>query len=241
VAQPSQPAPQTHHQPEKVLDEPEAPKQSGGFGWGVLAFFIPIVGLILWLVWRHSKPAASRGSRNGFIVGMVVYVLMSAAGVYAFLNLGFAVPFLPAQTTANEPLGTPTATDTGSWPEGTKTRVFLMNVGDCFNYDDLSGTGSQYAWVVDCTSPHDTEVFATGQITDTDYPTAQGWADWGAQICEAAFTDYVGVPWYQSVLVVYHLYPDEQTWNDEPTIRQMTCVAQDTDGGLTNSVKGTNQ
>jgi len=241
-SRPAQPAPQAdqrsrqgHHEPEKVLDEPE-PAEGSAFGWGVLAFFILPVGLILWLVWRQTKPAASRGSRNGFIVSLVL-ILLAIVGFVALPLLGVSMPFgsPPAPTTSSD---TPTSTDTSGWQDGNKTRVFLMQPGDCFNYDSLSGTSSQYAWVVDCTTAHDAEVFAVGQVTDTTYPTDQGWVDWGSQICETNFTDYVGIPWYQSLLDVYHLFPDEQTWTNEPTIRQMTCVAVDPDGGLTNSIRG---
>lgn len=33
---------------------------NGGFGWGLLGCCVPIVGLILFLVWKDSKPKSSK-------------------------------------------------------------------------------------------------------------------------------------------------------------------------------------
>ena len=62
----------------------------GGFGWGLLGFLIPIVGLILFLVWRDSKPktskAAGKGALISVIISVVFYVIMMVIGITA----GFA-------------------------------------------------------------------------------------------------------------------------------------------------------
>jgi hypothetical protein len=52
-------------------------KDTGSFGWSVLGFFIPIVGLILWLVWKNDRPKDSIKSRNGFIAGIIFGVVIS--------------------------------------------------------------------------------------------------------------------------------------------------------------------
>ena len=53
---------------------------NGGFGWGLLGFCIPIVGLILLLVWKGEKPktakAAGMGALISVIIGVVFYILM---------------------------------------------------------------------------------------------------------------------------------------------------------------------
>ena len=53
------------------------PEDTGSFGWAVLGFFIPIVGLILWLVWKSTKPKTATQCRNGFIAGVIVAVLFN--------------------------------------------------------------------------------------------------------------------------------------------------------------------
>lgn len=58
---------------------------NGGFGWGLLGFCLPLVGLILFLVWKDSKPrtskAAGKGALISVIIGVVLYVLMFALGI----------------------------------------------------------------------------------------------------------------------------------------------------------------
>lgn len=50
---------------------------TGSFGWAVLGFFVPIAGLILWLVWKDTRPRDSVRARNGFITGLIVSVVLS--------------------------------------------------------------------------------------------------------------------------------------------------------------------
>ncbi len=53
------------------------PEDTGSFGWAVLGFFIPLVGLILWLVWKNTKPQSAIQCRNGFIAGLIVAVAIN--------------------------------------------------------------------------------------------------------------------------------------------------------------------
>lgn len=54
---------------------------TGGFGWAVLGFFIPVAGLILWLVWQKERPntaaLAGLGALFSVIVTVVVTLLVS--------------------------------------------------------------------------------------------------------------------------------------------------------------------
>ena len=58
---------------------------NGGFGWGVLGCCIPIVGLILFLVWKDTKPktakAAGIGALVSVIIAVVYYVVMLVLGI----------------------------------------------------------------------------------------------------------------------------------------------------------------
>lgn len=65
-----------------------APAKSGSsFGWGVLGFFIPLVGLILFLSWKNDRPADAKaagiGALIGFILGIVSSIIMSVLGAAA--------------------------------------------------------------------------------------------------------------------------------------------------------------
>lgn len=58
---------------------------NGGFGWGVLGCCIPIVGLVLFLVWKDTKPktakAAGIGALVSVVIGILYYVLAFAIGI----------------------------------------------------------------------------------------------------------------------------------------------------------------
>lgn len=47
----------------------------GGFGWGCLGFCIPMVGLILWLVWRDEKPKTAKALGIGALVSAILGVI----------------------------------------------------------------------------------------------------------------------------------------------------------------------
>ena len=60
--------------PEKAVE------QKASFGWAVLGFFFPLVGLILWLVWKNDEPAKAKRAGKGALVGFIVNVVLSVVG-----------------------------------------------------------------------------------------------------------------------------------------------------------------
>ena len=64
-----------------------AQNDNGGFLWGLLGCCIPLVGLILFLVWKDSKPNTSKAAGIGALVGVILYVvwyiLMAVVGIGA--------------------------------------------------------------------------------------------------------------------------------------------------------------
>lgn len=62
---------------------------TGSFGWSLLGFCIPIVGLVLYLVWLNDKPlnakAAGKGALAYVIFAVVMYVI-----VFIFMGASMA-------------------------------------------------------------------------------------------------------------------------------------------------------
>ena len=62
---------------------------NGGFLWGLLGCCIPIAGLILFLVWKDTKPRTAKAAGIGALVCVIAYVLLyviaAVAGVGAAL------------------------------------------------------------------------------------------------------------------------------------------------------------
>ncbi len=58
---------------------------NGGFWWSALGCCVPIVGLILFLVWKDTKPktakAAGKGALISVIISVVWYILMFIIGI----------------------------------------------------------------------------------------------------------------------------------------------------------------
>jgi len=58
---------------------------NGGFGWWLLGCCIPIVGLVLYLVWRDTKPKTAHslcvGTIFGIIFSILDYVILFGLGV----------------------------------------------------------------------------------------------------------------------------------------------------------------
>lgn len=58
------------------------------FGYAVLGFFIPVVGLILFLVWNSSQPgkakSAGKGALFSVIIGTAIYMLAACAAAISY-------------------------------------------------------------------------------------------------------------------------------------------------------------
>ena len=57
-------------------DTVENPKDRGGFLWGPLGCCIPVVGLVLFLVWRDEKPKTAKAAGIGALVSVILTILI---------------------------------------------------------------------------------------------------------------------------------------------------------------------
>ncbi len=53
------------------------PKDNSTFWFSVLGFFIPIVGLILFLVYEYKNPKRSRAAGKGALIGFITRIALS--------------------------------------------------------------------------------------------------------------------------------------------------------------------
>jgi hypothetical protein len=65
----------------KTTDETDAPN----IGFAVLGFFIPLVGLILYLIWKEQTPLKAKSCGKGALIGVIVSfaggIITTCAGV----------------------------------------------------------------------------------------------------------------------------------------------------------------
>lgn len=49
---------------------------TGGFVWSLLGFFVPMAGLILYIVWRNEKPKTSNAAGKGALAYLIFCVIL---------------------------------------------------------------------------------------------------------------------------------------------------------------------
>lgn len=50
-------------------------EDKGGFLWGLLGCCIPIVGLILFLVWKDTKPKTAKAAGIGALISVAIAIV----------------------------------------------------------------------------------------------------------------------------------------------------------------------
>ena len=56
------------------MEEEKVIKEENNIWWGVLGFFIPLVGLILFFVWKNDYPKRAKAS----IIGLIIRIILNA-------------------------------------------------------------------------------------------------------------------------------------------------------------------
>lgn len=68
-------------------DKPEDP---GSFWYGVLGFFIPLVGLILFCVWNKEKPKSAKQAGIGALISVILAIAFIFPCICCIIMLGTA-------------------------------------------------------------------------------------------------------------------------------------------------------
>lgn len=55
---------------------------TGSIGYGILGYFIPLVGLILYLCWRDEKPNNAKVAGKGALISVIVNAILC---IFAFI------------------------------------------------------------------------------------------------------------------------------------------------------------
>ncbi len=54
---------------------------TGNIGWGFLGFFFPLIGLILYLVWKDDKPLSAHVAGKGALISVIISVVVSILSI----------------------------------------------------------------------------------------------------------------------------------------------------------------
>jgi hypothetical protein len=113
--------------------------------------------------------------------------------------------------------------------------VFEMEVGNCF--DDVEFGEVQSLPIVDCSQPHDNEVYAIFDYDGAEFPGQEAINDVARELCLDRFEAYVGAPYATSVLEVFPITPTEDSWDEGD--REIICNVYNSDlSKLTQSMRG---
>lgn len=147
-------------------------------------------------------------------------------------------PTRKRRTLARTLVGAVAATALLGTLSGCTKEVFELEVGQCLNSADIGDTSEvKDPKVIDCSKPHDLEVYHIHTYEDTkDFPGQQAIQDQGSQACAQAFEPFVGKSYEESEFEVFMLFPSEDSWthgNDRTTY----CLLQSVEL-VTESLKG---
>ena len=70
-------------------------KESGSFGWLVLGFLVPVMGLLLFLLWHDSEPKNARMAGLGALISTILSVVAVLAYVlFVFVMVGAMIAMI---------------------------------------------------------------------------------------------------------------------------------------------------
>ena len=102
--------------------------------------------------------------------------------------------------------------DSGFGP-GDGVSVLALEVGDCFNdQEDPTATSVLSVPVVDCSLPHDNEIYYEYSMTDATYPGDDNIFDVTGLRCLEEFNRFVGLDFYDSELDLFPMTPTSESW-----------------------------
>jgi uncharacterized protein YceK len=114
--------------------------------------------------------------------------------------------------------------------------VFTLTVGDCLD-DATVGDEVTSVPIVACDKAHDSEVFATSQVSASDFPGSATLDSDLRTFCGGdAFTQFIGVTYSDSTLETRGYYPTVESWASGD--RELLCTIYDPAGRVTGSLAG---
>ncbi len=127
--------------------------------------------------------------------------------------------------------------DSGSITAAGGLGAFALQVGDCINQPDVDAELIASVEGVPCETPHDFEVFAEYQMTESAYPPQAVMDQTTWDRCFTYFEGYVGTSFGQSTLGITTYTPSSGSWAEGD--REVSCLLYGYQGSkLTGSAEG---
>ena len=125
----------------------------------------------------------------------------------------------------------------GGPPDG-EVDAFALKVGDCLNDAQISEEITSVPFV-DCSEPHDSEVFARTDTTGDVFPGNDALETELANFCRGeVFTQFMGIAYADSMYDTSGYYPSTSSW--ESGDRELLCTVWDPNAQVTGTLAGIN-
>jgi hypothetical protein len=122
-------------------------------------------------------------------------------------------------------------------PEG-EVDAFAIKVGDCLNDAQINEEITSVPFV-ECSEPHDSEVFARTDATGDVFPGNDALETELATFCRGdVFTQFIGVPYADSMYDTSGYFPSDSSW--ESGDRELLCTVWDPNAQVTGTLAGIN-
>ena len=120
-------------------------EEKNTFGWGILGFFIPIVGLILFISWKKDRPKASKSAGIGALVSVIAYILL----IILIIVIGIIVGFTEAKDSYDyKGTDIDNYKDNYDYDTDSKEESKTVNAGEAFEFSNMQITiGTDYTFV----------------------------------------------------------------------------------------------
>jgi hypothetical protein len=116
--------------------------------------------------------------------------------------------------------------------------IFTLAAGECFDDGDTKAGEVSSLPIVDCSKPHDNEIFATFELPDDEFPGQAVLQLSGNEDCIDRFSDWAGIGYAESALIVFPITPTSSSWGTTGD-REVACVVYDSSlEKLTGSMAG---
>jgi uncharacterized membrane protein YvbJ len=75
-------APQTY----RTYTASPAADDKGGIGWAILGFIFPVIGLIMFLIWRKTKPNRAKSAGMGALVSVGLNLILALFSGFTYAS-----------------------------------------------------------------------------------------------------------------------------------------------------------
>ena len=138
--------------------------------------------------------------------------ILIASGLIVIVNLGCS----PAERS-----------ESGEIESAGSVDAFALRVGDC--YDDQMFSSDGFSEVSDvpgvpCSVAHDNEVYATFDLSGSEFPGDDEVVELADEGCLDRFEGAIGATYEESVLLITTLYPTRASWTQAED-REVICGA----------------